>query len=441
MVRLIGKLGRLRTSKVLVAGDLILDTYTVGKVNRISPEAPVAVIHVHHEEHRPGGSGNVILNLRSLATHVVALGRVGADHAGNILRECLLAEDVDISAVVVQEGVTTPVKTRIIADNQQLVRVDREQTSALSADLEQFLINSIPRLLEDIDLVAISDYGKGFFTPRLLSTLILHAKQRGIPIIADPKGVDFQKYAGATIVKPNLSEAIAASGLPADAPLKDIASKVLALTSSDALMITRSQDGISLFFKDGHREDFPVRVREVRDVTGAGDTVLAVLACAMASGLSISEAAPLSNIAAGIAIERFGCARISLRDIARRVLESDVENKVFDEEHLFAMQQALDGCKVAVIGLDSADGLSPRTFTLMRQIAKREDWALLIYLRDADPDSHLVEMLVSLSEVDFIILKSESLRHLCGCIEPDEVYIAEGSDIRPLSHSDELVTV
>jgi len=441
MVRLVGTLGRLRTSKVLVAGDLILDTYTVGKVNRVSPEAPVAVVRVHHEEHRPGGSGNVALNLRSLATEVIAIGRVGNDDPGKMLKSALENEGIDVSGIFIQQEVPTPVKNRIIAENQQIVRVDREHTTPLSECLEQDIIASLPELLEGVDLVAISDYGKGFFTSTLLAALIQHARECGIPVLADPKGTDFTRYRGATVVKPNLSEAIAAANLPVGSSLDDIAARILAITEADTIMITRSQDGISLFHKDGTREDFPVRVREVRDVTGAGDTVLATLACALASGLSMAEATQLANVAAGIAIERFGCARVSLSDIARRVLEADVANKVFDEEHLFALQQALEGRKVAVLGLDSADGLTPRTFAFMRQLSQREDWTLLVYFRDADPDIHLVEMLVSLREVDFIILKSESLRHLCACIEPDEVFVAERADIRPLQHSGELVTV
>ncbi len=131
------------------------------------------------------------------------------------------------------------------------------------------------------------------------------------------------------------------------------------MTEAETLMITRSHDGISLFHRSGTRDDFPVKVREVRDVTGAGDTVLAMLSCALASGLSLSEACQLCNVAAGIAIERFGCARVSLSDISRRVLEADVANKVFDEEHLFALQQTLVGRKLAVLGLNSAEGLSP----------------------------------------------------------------------------------
>ncbi len=441
MVRLVGTIGRLRTSKVLVAGDLILDTYTVGKVHRISPEAPVAVVKVHHEEHRPGGSGNVVLNLRSLGAEVVTLGRVGDDHAGRLLIECLQCEGVNTAGILPQLGVPTPVKNRIIADNQQIVRVDREEAQPLCPVLEKQLLAQLPELLKGVDLVAISDYGKGFFTPTLISGLIATARQCNIPVVVDPKGIDFRKYRGASVIKPNLSEAIMASGLPQEVGLDTIAAKVLEITDADVLMITRSQDGISLFHRAGKRDDFPVKVHEVRDVTGAGDTVLAMLSCALASGLSIAEASQLCNVAAGIAIERFGCARVSLSDIARRVLEGDVANKVFDEEHLFALQQTLVGRKLAVLGLNSVEGLSPRAFGLMQQIARRDNWSLLVYLRDNDPDMHLIEMLVSLREVDFIILKSESLRHLCNCIHPDEVFVVEGSGIRPLPDSQELVMV
>lgn len=441
MVRLVGTVGRLARCKVLVAGDMILDTYTVGKASRISPEAPVAVVRVLREENRAGGSGNVVLNLLSLGADVVVMGRIGQDAAGQTLFNSLRTEGADVSGIAVQEAFPTPVKTRIIAENQQIVRVDREEVAPLSPELEAQLIARLPVLLDGVDLVAISDYGKGFFTPELLSALIAAARQREICVVADPKGVDFNKYRGAHVVKPNLSEAIIASGLPAEAPLDEIAKKVLTITQSDVLMITRSQDGISLFFKEGHREDFPTRVREIRDVTGAGDTVLAMIGCALGCGLDIVDAAHLSNVAAGIAIERFGCARVSLSEVARRVLESDVANKVFDEEHLFALKQALDGLKVAVVGMRSSDGLSPKTFTLLRQLAQRDQWAVLVYLRDDEPDPHFVDMLVSLREVNFIIFRRESLNHLCSEIHPDEVYVVEEGLARALQGAEELVTV
>ncbi len=368
MVRLVGQLSRISPGKVLVAGDFLLDTYTIGKVSRISPEAPVAVLHVSREEHRPGGAGNVVLNLLALGMQVCAVGRIGTDSSGQLLRQALQDNGADVSFILNQSDYPTPLKTRIIAENQQLVRVDREANTPLSLELEDYLIANLEAILEGVKVVAISDYGKGFFNTRVLSTLIAEARRRGIPTIADPKGIDFNRYSGATIIKPNLSEARSAAGLPAETSLEEVAERVLELSNADVLMITRSQDGISLFFSEGEREDFPVQMREIKDVTGAGDTVLAMLTCGLASGLTISEATELSNLAAGIAIERFGCAQISIADLAKRLLEFDVRNKVFDEEHLFALQHALAGKQMAVVGLHSSEGLSAATFAHLRKL-------------------------------------------------------------------------
>ena len=296
----------------------MLDTYTVGKASRISPEAPVAVVHVHHEEHRAGGAGNVVLNLLALGVNVSVLGRVGTDGPGTTLIDALNEVDADCSGIVRQEGYLTPVKNRVISDSQQIVRVDREQNSPLDPLLEQQICGQIPEMLAGIQLVAISDYGKGLLTPRLLRVLIDEAQERHIPIITDPKGLDFSKYAGSTIIKPNLSEALAASGLEHGSPLPEVAERLLQLTQAKVLMITRSQDGISLYYPNGHQENLPVKIREIKDVTGAGDTVLAMVSCGLASGLDLGSCCQLANVAAGIAIERFGCARVSLSDVAKR---------------------------------------------------------------------------------------------------------------------------
>ena len=164
MVKLTRTLSRLGNAKVLVAGDFMLDNYTIGKARRISPEAPVAVVRCLREESRPGGAGNVVLNLISLGASVVALGRVGNDSAGDRIKSLLVQESVDVSGVCAEKGYPTPHKNRIIADNQQIVRVDHEDITPLSADIEQHLIDSLPRVMEDVSTVAISDYGKGFLT-------------------------------------------------------------------------------------------------------------------------------------------------------------------------------------------------------------------------------------------------------------------------------------
>lgn len=422
MVRLTGTLSRIVPRRVLVIGDLLLDAYTVGKARRISPEAPVAVINVQHEEQRPGGAGNVVLNLISMGCRVSLVGRIGEDAAAKRLLKALSDEQVDTRGIVAQNEYPTPVKNRIIADNQQIVRIDHEQVSPLPELMEEKVIKLLPELLRDIDLIAISDYGKGFLTKTILANVIEMAKARNIPVIADPKGVDFTKYAGATVIKPNLSEAYAAAGMPPEASLDQVATKILTLSQSDILMITRSEAGISLFYKDGRREDFPVRVKEVKDVTGAGDTVLATLACALASGLTVAEAAQLSNVAAGIAIERFGCARISLADLARRLLEHDSVNKVFDQEHLFALKHALEGRPFTILKLSGKQGLTSAIFNSIRKLSHNGENSLLIYLTDAEPDPDFTHLLASLHEVQFIIVNSQSLDDLCTLAHPAHIY-------------------
>lgn len=439
MVRLTGTISRLGSAKVLVIGDLLLDTYTVGKARRISPEAPVAVVQVNHEEHRPGGAGNVILNLVSMGAKVIAIGRIGQDANGELLLKAFAEEHVDTRGLVVQHGYPTPVKNRIIAENQQIVRVDHEKIVPIPEMLEQQVIEMLPGLMANVNVVAISDYGKGFLSRTLLSAVIEQAKLLGIPVIADPKGTDFTKYSGSTIIKPNLSEAYSAANLGNDAPLEQVAARVLDIAQADVLMVTRSEAGISLFYKDGSRHDFPVKIREVKDVTGAGDTVLAMLTCSLANGLPVAEGAQLSNIAAGIAIERFGCARVSLSELARRLLEIDVVNKVFDVEHLFALQEALRGRKFILVGVSGAQGLTSRIFSAIRQFGHRVDCDLLVYVKDKNPGEEFVNILSSLHDVDFIILKGESLRSLCERIAPEEVYVVDGDHLQKLDDSAALV--
>lgn len=437
MVRLTGTFSRINPCKVMVVGDLILDTYTIGKARRISPEAPVAVVHVQNEESRPGGSGNVILNLVSLGAEVVAVGRVGNDPAGKLLINALEEEGVNSVGIVAQPQYPTPIKNRIIADNQQIVRVDHELLMPVTEKMTQDIIDRLPSLLEGIQVIAISDYGKGFLSKALLEAILKKANALNIPVITDPKGIDFSKYVGTTIIKPNLSEAYAAANLLPDAPLEEAAKRILQLTGANTVMITRSEAGIALFHKDGTRNDFPVRVREIKDVTGAGDTVLATLTCAIANHLSLAESAQLCNVAAGIAIEHFGCARVTLPELARRLLEFDVVNKVFDEEHVFALQQALKNQKCIVLGITGSQGLTSAIFNSIRKLAKKDH--LLVYIRDGQPSEEFVNILASFHDVDFIILKTDSLRHLCTLIEPAEIYSLDGDSLQMLEHVQHLL--
>lgn len=416
MVNLTGTVSRLNPCRILVAGDLILDAYTVGKARRISPEAPVAVLNVQHEEKRPGGAGNVALNLVSLGAKVTLLGRVGRDFAGDCLVEALRAEGIDTSGIVVQNDFPTPNKNRIIADNQQLMRIDHEHALALDETLEQQLIATIPSLLEGVQVVAISDYGKGCLSKNLLRHLISEAKSRFIPIVTDPKGIDFAKYNGTTILKPNLSETYAAANMPHEMPVEEAAARVLQMVNVETLMVTRSESGISLFHRTGEQVDFPVRVREVKDVTGAGDTVLAMLTVALANQLDLEAAVQLSNVAAGIAIERFGCARVSISDLARRLLEENTENKIFDAHHLFALKQALQDNPYAVLEVSGDKGLTSDIFKAIRKQKMECKTDVVVFIRDSNPD--FIQILSSLHEVDFILVCEDSLASLAQSQPP-----------------------
>lgn len=319
MVDLLKSFKKIKSQKILLVGDLMLDTYTIGKVKRISPEAPVPILHVSREERRPGGAGNVALNLISLGASVALLGRVGSDENGTLLKEALASEGGDTKGVFVEKGYPTTVKNRIVADNQQIVRVDYEKVSPLEESLEQRMIKALPELAKGAAIIAVSDYGKGMITKKLMAAIVKVADKYKIQVIADPKGIDFVKYRGSHVIKPNMMEVYAAANLPLESPIEHAAERVIAASGAETLMITLAEAGISLFHKNGLRQDFPVRKREVKDVTGAGDTVLAVLACALANKLDIAVGSQLGNVAAGIAIEHFGCARVTLSDISQRL--------------------------------------------------------------------------------------------------------------------------
>ncbi|MBS0607202.1 MAG: D-glycero-beta-D-manno-heptose-7-phosphate kinase [Parachlamydiales bacterium] len=441
MVKLSGMLSRFSPVRVLVIGDFMLDTYTTGKVKRISPEAPVSVLHVQKEESRPGGAGNVVLNLVSLGAKVIAVGRIGYDIAGEQLRDSLESEGVDTENIFLQKGYKTPVKNRLIADAQQVLRVDCETVSPLSENVEEQVLERLSPILDKVNIVAISDYGKGFLSRSLLKKIIEMSREKEIPVIVDPKGDDFSKYQGATVIKPNLTEAYAAAKLPVEESLENVASNILKNCGSEMLLITRSEAGISLFNNTGQRVDFPVRSKEVKDVTGAGDTVLAMISVALANKLDIRYGAQLANIAAGMAIERLGCARINISEMAERLLEYDVENKIFDEEHLYALQQALKGKRYSVLGLDSTQGMSTTLFRSLRKLASRDsEKRLIVYVRDNDPDEEFVSLLSSLAEVDFIVLKCESLKNLCEIIHPHQVFVIEEDRLVALDHATALLS-
>lgn len=439
MAKLAGTFSHFKPFTALVIGDFLYDTYTTGRVKRISPEAPVPVMEVLKEEARPGGAGNVVLNLTTLGARVFAVGRIGADYEGQEMKNRLHAEGTDTTALLIEPGYRTPVKNRLIADSQQLLRVDFEKITPLVASLEQQIAIELRRLIPQSQIVAISDYGKGFLTNSLISTVIQIAREEGIPVIVDPKGSDFTKYKKATVLKPNLSEAYAAAKMPYSTPLEVVAEELLRISDAEMLLITRSEAGMSLFDQKGGRKDFPVRSKEVKDVTGAGDTVLSLICLALASGLDISQASQLANIAAGISIERLGCVQVTLSELAKRLLEFDSDSKIFDESHTYALHQLLKGKRYSLLVLQNGQSITNTLFRTLRDLSNLEGHQLILYINDPHPKEEFIHLLSSLHAVDTIILQSESLKNLCSAIHPHEIYLLDGEEISKLDQAKDLL--
>ncbi len=438
-MKLAGAFSQFQPFRALVLGDFMLDAYTTGRVKRISPEAPVPVMEVLKRESRPGGAGNVVLNLTALGAKVFAVGRIGPDGEGSDLKRRLSEEGADTEGLWVEPNYKTPVKNRLIADSQQLLRVDFETISPLDPKLEEAIIDQLKVLIPQMQVVALSDYGKGFLTNRLIAAAIEISKLNRVPAIVDPKGIEFTKYQGATVLKPNLSEAFAAAKLPPHTSLDEVAQQLLKLSSAELLLITRSEAGMSLFDREGKRSDFPVRSREVKDVTGAGDTVLAMICLGLANRLEMDHAVQLANIAAGIAIERLGCVQVTLSELAQRLLQIDSETKIFDEDHTYALHQILKNKRYSLLVLNKGQEMTTSLFRTLRTLSARNREELVIYVRDSRPNDEFVHLLSSLQEVSYIILQTESLKHLCEAIHPHEVFLLEGEEIIELSQAKDLL--
>lgn len=391
-------LQQFRAKKILVAGDFVLDRYVFGKTARISPEAPVPVLHVASEDERAGGAGNVVLNLVSLGMQVTALGRVGQDAAGVGIEASLRREGV-ATQFFFDPSYHTSVKTRLIAQSQQLIRFDREELHGPNEALEAEILEALPKIVPGHDLIAISDYAKGFLTRKILRVLIDLARTHKIPVIADPKGTDFSKYAGVTVLKPNLGEAYAAANMAPGSNLDNTARAIFAKTAVDVLMVTRSEAGISLFYPDGASEHHPVQAKTIRDVTGAGDSVLAMLSAAIANSISLSEATELANIAGAVAIEQLGCARVALTDIAMHMVLQP-QNKLFTEEHTRVLQHALENRPYTELRLVGGTKADIHLLKRIRALKAESGKDLLVSVEEHDEE--LVDTLTALRDVDFV---------------------------------------
>lgn len=298
--------------RIVVLGDVMLDEFIWGRVRRISPEAPVPVVEVDRQSLALGGAGNVASNLVALGALPTPIGVVGDDADAERLRSAFRDADVSIAGLIVDTDRPTTSKTRVIAHNQQVVRADRESRAAIKPDIEERLLEIFRREIEAADAVVVSDYGKGLLTPSLLSAALATARERGLIVCLDPKMRNFIHYQPVTVITPNNQEAAEAAGIAIDdeSSLIEAGQRLLASVDCRAVLITRGEEGMTLFTQDGVTH-IPTVAREVYDVTGAGDTVIATLAVALSSGASLEEAAVLANHAAGVVVAKVGTASVT----------------------------------------------------------------------------------------------------------------------------------
>ncbi len=322
---LLASLNELSKRNVLVAGDVMLDEFHWCHVSRISPEAPVPVCKVTKTTLVPGGAANVAHNIKSLGGKPVLLGVVGDDSSGQKLIQQLNNASIENDYILKDPLRPTTLKSRIIAHHQQVVRVDREDSSPLSEALQAQFFYKLTLLQDDLHGIAISDYLKGTITTDMVKKLIEIGTSLNIPIVVDPKGDDYSKYTGATVLTPNFSEFQQAvdKKINSEEDVLDQGLQLINRLKLHHLVITRSEKGMTVISKSGSRWDIPTHAREVYDVTGAGDTVIAILTLALASGLSIDKASALSNKAAGIVVGKLGTATLTTSELKHAILHEE----------------------------------------------------------------------------------------------------------------------
>lgn len=444
---LVAWVDRLAGARVLCLGDVMLDRFVQGEVDRVSPEAPIPVLRITRETAMPGGAGNVVRNLVGLGASVAFLSVVGDDAAGADLAgrlEALAGVDVDL---VPEAQRPTTLKTRYMAGGQQLLRADAETVQPIRPDTAADLLDRVRRRLPGCGAMVLSDYGKGVLTPPVLRAAIDAAAAAGVPVIVDPKGADHRRYAGASVVTPNrkeLSEATDGGPLGDDAAIERACRALIADSGVTAVLATRSQDGMTLVADaNAAAEHLPAEAREVFDVSGAGDTVVATLAAALAAGAGLSAGARLANTAAGLVVGKVGTAAVEAGDLfaalhhqdlarsedkvvrpdalvdtverwRRRGLRIGFTNGCFDllhPGHVSLLAQARAACDRLVVGLN--------TDASVRRLKGPT--------RPVQSEAARAAVLASLADVDRVVLFGEDTPlRLINAIRPD--VLVKGAD-------------
>jgi D-beta-D-heptose 7-phosphate kinase/D-beta-D-heptose 1-phosphate adenosyltransferase len=310
-----------KDSSVLVVGDVMLDEFVWGTVERISPEAPIPVVNVNHEVFIPGAAANVASNIHSLGGRGILAGVIGEDMEGGRLKEELKKRGIDCDGLFVDSSRPTTLKTRVIAHSQQVVRVDREERGWISEPMTKNISDYIGSHIREVDVVVVSDYGKGVITKELLDGLLHLARREGKRVVVDPYVENFLMYKGVSIITPNKGEAsgLVKRSIRSEDELVAVGREIKRTLGCEAVIITRGEEGMSLFLEDEDPIHIPTMAREVYDVTGAGDTVVSVLALALGCGATILDAARLANLAAGVVVGKVGTATLAVEELVMTI--------------------------------------------------------------------------------------------------------------------------
>ena len=428
-------------ARVLVAGDLMLDRYWHGATSRVSREAPVPVVHVREEEGRPGGAGNVAHNIAALGGQVGLLGLTGEDEAGAQLEQQLGSHGVRCHFQR-DSRFSTITKLRIISRHQQLIRLDFEDGFPESD--EKWLLDRFEALLSDYQLVVLSDYGKGTLANPV--AWIERARAAGLPVLVDPKGRDFSRYAGATLITPNQAEfEVVAGPCPDRETLEREARHLCDVLELDHLLITRGEQGMTLVSRaSGDAHHLPTRAQEVFDVTGAGDTVIATLAVALAGGESLEAATALANLAAGIVVGKLGTAGIARQELEQRLLEQRIaEHGVVTEEELLELVAGARHRGERIVFTNGCfDLLHAGHVTYLEEASRLGDRLIVAVNADAtvrrlkgegrpiNPLSNRLHVLAALGFVDWVVpFEEETPERLICALKPD--LLVKGGDNDP----------
>ena len=432
--------------KILVVGDLMVDEYLWGDVDRISPEAPVQVVSVKNENYTLGGSGNVVNNLVELGAKVSVIGVTGTDRHGNLLLKKLNELGVDTAGVVQEPDRPTTRKTRIIAANQHVLRIDRETKRKISAGTFELLAGFIEEKVSSADLILISDYEKGLITSSLLLKLIESAEKHNKITIADPKGLNFSKYSGVRLLTPNRKEAALATGTEIldEAALIKAGNKIFDTAIIDNLLITCGKDGMMLFEKNKEPYKISAKARQVYDVSGAGDTVLAVIGLALASGTSLKDSAAIANTAAGIVVGKVGTATVSSKELVS-ALTSYSDHTIFKQKTLSELESLTKELKKngkKIVLTNGCFDLLHAGHIMLFSASKQLGDIFIVAIDDDDSvkslkgqgrpvicESERVRILGALDSIDYIVVfSSNKLEKLIQIIQPD--ILTKGSNYR-----------